>query len=398
MSTSNAARGIPRALTVAHLVQPVEGGVARVVTDLVRAQTEAGLRAVVLCPSGGPLTRAAEAAGAETRLWLAGRKPGADLPWEVFCAARLLRRLRPDVVHLHSAKAGLAGRLAVRGRVPTVHQPHAWSFQAVGGPTAAWARRWERHAARWTARLLCVSEAERETGLRAGIDGRYAVVPNGIETDRYPHAGGVARRQARAALSAVHALPQRVPLVVCVGRLTRQKGQDLLLRAWPEVAARVPGARLALIGDGPERDALRRAAGPGVLVAGHSDDVLPWYVAADVVVQPSRWEGMALAPLEAMAVGRPVVVTDVGGARECLPDGHQARCLVPPEDPGALAGALAALLGDAHLRRVLGDEAAAHVRAAHDVRRTAAACVRLYRELTTVVPPRAPEAKEYTRR
>ncbi|NEA48622.1 glycosyltransferase, partial [Streptomyces sp. SID10815] len=71
--------------------------------------------------------------------------------------------VRPDLVHAHSAKAGLAGRLAVRGRIPTVFQPHAWSFEAVGGATAALALRWERWGTRWAARTVCVSEAERAT-------------------------------------------------------------------------------------------------------------------------------------------------------------------------------------------------------------------------------------------
>ncbi|RBM05601.1 glycosyl transferase family 1 [Streptomyces sp. PT12] len=394
---SDLRRRVPK--TVMHLVQPVDGGVARVVTDLVRAQTTNGMRAVVACPSGGWLERAAAAAGAEVRLWLAERGPGLNLPWEAACAARVIRRARPDVVHLHSAKAGLAGRLALRGRLPTVFQPHAWSFEAVGQPGDRLAAGWERFGARWAHRVLCVSEAERARGERAGVAARWAVIPNGVDLERFSPAGGVARRQARAALAAVHALPQRAPLVVCVGRLCHQKGQDTLLRAWPWVTARLPEARLALVGEGPEGNALRSAAPPSALFAGHSDDIKPWYAAADVVVLPSRWEGMALAPLEAMAAGRPVVLTDVGGARETLPPGHAPHCLVPPDDPAALGAALAALLGDAERCRVLGEQAAAHARGAHDVRRAADACGRLYLELLNGEDPgpeAAPEAREFS--
>ncbi|MEO3751660.1 glycosyltransferase [Streptomyces sp. B6B3] len=371
--------------TVLHLAQPGTGGVARVVADLVREQTVQGLRAIVLCPPGGQLERAAAAAGAEVGCWLAERNPGPNLPWETALAARAIRRARPDLVHMHSSKAGLAGRLALRGRLPTVFQPHAWSFEAVEGVGARLALGWERRAAAWTDRVLCVSERERATGEAAGIRARWSVIPNGIDLDRHPVADGIARRQARAALAAVHALPQRAPLVVCVARMCRQKGQDVLLRAWPEVAARVPGAQLALVGDGPEHDRLRstaaRQAVPGVLFVGHTDDTLPWYAAADLVVLPSRWEGMALTPLEAMAVGRPVLLTDVGGARESLPPEHWAECLVPPGEPGPLARGIVALLDDPPRRRTLAREALARVRAAHDLRRTAAACSRLYAEL-----------------
>ncbi|MEW1777498.1 glycosyltransferase [Streptomyces sp. NPDC086777] len=364
---------------VLHLAQPVEGGVARVVLDLAKAQLTAGLRVMVACP-GGELAERARELGAEVRGWHADRSPGAGLPDEVCRLGRLLDDVRPALVHAHSAKAGLAGRLAVRGRVPTLFQPHAWSFEAVGGATAALALRWERWGARWAHRVVCVSEAERTTGMRAGIRARYTVVPNGIDTGHFTPAGpehpagpvgpaGAGERTAGA------------PLVVCVGRLCRQKGQDVLLRAWPEVLRRVPDARLALVGDGPDRDALRRLAPGSVEFVGPVADVRPWYRAADLVVLPSRWEGMALAPLEALACGRPVLVTDVDGARESLPPGHAARCLVPPGRPGALAGAVAALLLAPELRASLGGRGRRHVLSTHDVRRTAEAVAELYREL-----------------
>ncbi|MFG2938232.1 glycosyltransferase [Streptomyces sp. NPDC048282] len=351
---------------VLHLTQPVEGGVARVVLDLAKAQLTAGLRVTVACP-GGELAASARNLGAEVRPWQAERSPGTGLRDEVRRLARLLDEVRPELLHAHSAKAGLAGRLAVRGRVPTVFQPHAWSFEAVGGATAALALRWERWGARWAHQVVCVSEAERATGVRAGVRAPYAVVPNGIDTERFTPGASPHGRTG--------------PLVVCVGRLCRQKGQDLLLQAWPEVLRRVPDARLALVGDGPDQEALRRIAPASVEFPGAVTDVVPWYRAADLVVLPSRWEGMALAPLEAMACGRPVLVTDVDGARESLPPAHAAHCLVPPGRPGALAGAVAGLLLDPALRASLGERGRRHVLSTHDVRRTAQAVAGLYREL-----------------
>ncbi|MET7284471.1 glycosyltransferase [Streptomyces sp. NPDC005573] len=390
---------------VLHLAQPVDGGVARVVRDLVRAQLAAGLRVTAGCPGGGLASDLREL-GADVRPWQAVRSPGPGLPGEVRRLARLIAEVRPDLVHAHSAKAGLAARLALRGRVPTVFQPHAWSFEAAGGITGALALAWERRAARWAHRVVCVSEAERATGLRAGVRASYAVVPNGVDVARFhpglpqgpagpdPYAGS----PARAALSARAALlpdlgPAR-PLVVCVGRLCRQKGQDVLLRAWDQVLRAVPDARLVLVGDGPDREALRRAAHPDVLFAGAVADPLPWYRAADLVVLPSRWEGMALAPLEALACARPVVLTEVDGARESLPPGLAAHCLVPPEAPSALAGAVVGLLSDAPLRASLGDRGRRHVLSTHDVRHTAARVADLYRELLGVRPPVPSECRE----
>ncbi|MYS77078.1 glycosyltransferase, partial [Streptomyces sp. SID5926] len=165
---------------VLHLTQPVDGGVARVVADLTRAQLAAGLRVVVACPAGGLADRL-RALGADVRHWPSTRSPGPALAEEVRRLVRVVEDVRPDLVHAHSAKAGLAGRLAVRGRIPTVFQPHAWSFEAVGGAAGLLALGWERWAARWTARTVCVSEAERLRGTRAGLRGPWTVIPNGID-------------------------------------------------------------------------------------------------------------------------------------------------------------------------------------------------------------------------
>ncbi|MDN3264769.1 glycosyltransferase [Streptomyces sp. CSDS2] len=390
---------------VLHVAQPVDGGVARVVLDLSRAQLAAGLRVAVACP-GGALATGLREVGAEVWDWPAGRSPGPGLPGEVRRLVRLLDEVRPDLVHAHSAKAGLAARLAVRGRVPTVFQPHAWSFEAVGGLTAALAVRWERWGAPWADRVVCVSAAERATGLRAGVRAAYRVIPNGIDTTRFspasasppvfpaptappPLVGGHRRAGGEAG-------PAGLPLVVCVGRLCRQKGQDVLLRAWETVLQTLPQARLALVGDGPDREALRRRAHPSVQFTGAVADVLPWYRAADLVVLPSRWEGMALVPLEALGCARPVVLTDVDGARESLPQALATHCLVPPEDSVALARVITALLSDPPLRAALGAQGRRHIVSQHDVRHTAARMTAVYRELLTDAPPRTGRRPTHT--
>ncbi|MER7001120.1 glycosyltransferase [Streptomyces sp. NPDC000410] len=366
-----------------HVVQPVDGGVARVVTDLVTDQIRTGLRVAVACPRGG-LADAVRGLGAEVHAWRAARSPGPLLPAEVRQLGRLVARVRPYLVHAHSAKAGLATRLAVRGRIPTVFQPHAWSFEAVGGVTARLARRWERYGARWADRIVCVSEAERRTGERAGIAARWTVIRNGVDTERFRPPPERPEGGPRPLPPLVADLPVSAPLVVCVGRLCRQKGQDVLLSAWEQVLRRLPNACLVLVGDGPDDDLLRSSAPASVRFAGSAPDAAPWYRAADLVVLPSRWEGMALAPLEAMACGRPVVVSDVDGARESLPPGHALFCLTPPEDPYALATAVSDLLLNAPLRTTLGRQGHQHVLSAHDVRHTADAVAQVYRDMADV--------------
>ncbi|MFD8572922.1 glycosyltransferase [Streptomyces sp. NPDC057694] len=354
---------------VLHVTQPVDGGVARVVADLVRSQRAAGMQVSVACPASGELPGRLAALGCEVLEWEASRAPGRGVPGECRRLARVVRRTRPQIIHAHSAKAGLVSRLVVRGRIPTVFQPHAWSFEAVGGLGARLALTWERRGARWASRLICVSRAEQRTGSEHGIEAPWRLVPNGVDLKRFSPEGPAADAAGAG------------PLVVCVGRLCRQKGQDVLVEAWRDVLADVPGARLVLVGDGPDLDRLRAAAPPSVLFAGAVEDPAPWYRAADLVVLPSRWEGIALAPLEAMACGKPVLLTDVDGARESLPPPLAPRCLAPPDDPAALARALSGLLRDADALRALGRAAQGHVHAHHDVRRTAGAVTDVYREL-----------------
>ncbi|MYW63785.1 glycosyltransferase [Streptomyces sp. SID8379] len=358
---------------VLHVTQPVDGGVARVVADLVRMQRAAGMRVSVACPASGGLPESLAAEGCEVLRWEASRSPAKGLLREGRRLAEVVSRVRPDVIHAHSAKAGLITRLVVRGRVPTVFQPHAWSFAAVAGTEARLARAWERRGARWASRLLCVSRAEQRTGTSNGIEAQWRLVPNGVDLERFrpagPSDGTIPRPSAPG------------PLVVCVGRLCRQKGQDVLVEAWRDVVREVPRARLVLVGDGPDAARLRAVAPSSVSFEGAVDDPVPWYRAADLVVLPSRWEGIALAPLEAMACGSPVLVTDVDGARESLPPRLASQCLTRPDDPAAITRDLVRLLSDAEGLRTLGRAAHRHVRAHHDVRRTAAAVADVYGEL-----------------
>jgi glycosyltransferase involved in cell wall biosynthesis len=365
-------------LTVLHVSQPTDGGVARYVEDAVADQVGRGWRVVVAAPSYGDLASRIEAAGAKHVDWTASRTPGPGSLLDTFRLARIVEREQPALVHLHSSKAGLAGRLAIRGRRTTVFQPHAWSFEAVRGPVRAGALLWERRAARWAAAILCVSEGERRRGEEAGVAAIWRVIRNGVDLEVWPEASPEERSAARRRL----ALDER-PTVVCVGRLSRQKGQDILLRAWPAIVSSVPEAQLVLVGDGPDRESLRRQAGESVQLVGERADVGDWLAAADVVAFPSRWEGMSIGMLEAMASGRSIVASDVPGAQEAL--GREAGAVVPPEDTVLLANAIVTRLQDPAQGAAEGRAARESAERSHDLKATTAALEELYEELLGAV-------------
>lgn len=329
-------------MRVLHVAQPVDGGVAGVAVALVADQQRRGWDVSVACPSSGLLPDLLRKNDIQTHGWPATRSPDLATIAEVRALARILRTVQPDVVHLHGSKAGLAGRLAIRGRTPTIFQPHLWSFQADLGITVRPARLWERFAARWTHRFVCVSDDERQAGEAAGVAGSFAVIHNGVDVDEIrPRDHSDAR--ARLGLGSG-------PTAVCVARLAPLKGQDMLLDGWSDVLEAVPDARLVLVGDGPSRERLQTdhpvSSDPSVHWVGNSGRPADYMAAADVVVVPSRAEGMALVPLEAMASGRSLVAFDAGGVRESVGD---AGIVLPVGDVGGLSREIIRRLTDSEL-------------------------------------------------
>ena len=328
-----------------HAAQPTDAGVARYVAAATRDQLARGWRVVVACPSGGQLSAELTAAGVPRLHWPATRSPSVDTVGETQRLRQLIDQVEPDVVHLHSAKAGLAGRLAVRGTRRTLFQPHGWSWLAARAATARGALAWERFAARWTDVCVCVGDGEAAEARDRRIRIRHVVVRNGVDLTNFAPADEQSRAAARHRLG----IDRHVPLAVCLGRVTRQKGQDVLVTAWPQVREHCPTATLCIVGDGDLLPSLRRGGTqPGVRFVPSVTDPRPWYAAADVVVLPSRWEGLSLTVLEALASGRSVVVADIPGLAEVVIPAVGAR--VAAGDVRALAQALARRLTDAELR------------------------------------------------
>jgi glycosyltransferase involved in cell wall biosynthesis len=273
---------------------------------------------------------------------------------------RLFRRERPDLVHTHTSKAGFLGRLAARlARVPrVVHTPHGHVFYGgyYGSALTAAFVRLERVAARWTDRLVVLTERGAEEHLARGVGraGQYVAIPSGVDVEAL-RARAPGRGVARAGLG----LPLEAPVIVGIGRLVPVKGFDVLVASIPKTCGHAPALRVLLVGDGPERPALEdRARALGVSghlsITGAREDVVPYIAAADVLAAPSRNEGMGRVLVEAMALGVPVVGTRVGGIPSVL-DGGRCGVLVPADDPEALADALIELLKDPARREKLGD-------------------------------------------
>jgi glycosyltransferase involved in cell wall biosynthesis len=246
---------------------------------------------------------------------------------------RAVRRLRPDLVHTHLVHADVYGALAARRLVSTKHNDDP--FRA--GPF----RHVERLLAARVERVIAITEQlARFQVERVGLPAeKVTVIHYGLDVPPEPWGS-----------NPPDAVPAEARVLLCVARLEPQKGVDVAVRALPAVRERHPHAALVVLGEGPQRAGLEELAGTlgvadAVYLLGRVPDVAAWLGRAAVLVHPARWEGFGLALLEAMLAGVPVVASRVSSIPEIVVDG-ETGVLVPPDDPAALADAVASILTD----------------------------------------------------
>jgi glycosyltransferase involved in cell wall biosynthesis len=327
-----------------------------------------GWRNVLVCPAGSTAAVAATARGIETR----HASMGNDLDLVSLLALRdAIRATEADLVHLHTGRATWLGGLA------------AW----LAGVPAITTRRMDRPVAHgWRTRLRYERLVERVVAISPAVkrcltDGgvpelRVSVIPSAVDPSRLRPLR--TRDEVRQGLEA----SAESAVLLVLAALVRRKGVDVLVRALEMLAKDGLRPLLWIAGEGPERsslEALAREAGLAerARFLGRRSDVPDLLGACDVVVVPSRREGLGVAALEAMATGRPVIASAVGGLAEAVVD-LRTGLLVPPEDPAALARALAELLRDPALREALGREGSRRVAESYSAEQMVESYVRLY--------------------
>lgn len=345
---------------VCHVITKLElGGAQEVAMQVVSGLDRRRFRPVLLAGPGGLLTDEAHALkGVEVRTipsLVREIRPLQDLCalWELVGA---FRRLRPKIVHTHSSKAGILGRVAAwLAGVPCIlHTIHGY------GVTPAqpfWLQRGvialEWVVGRVTTHWIAVSQADRRQGIEWGLftASKVSVVRPGIDPAAFAGRIDVTERDRLRAMLGVG--PDQL-LVGTVSCLKPQKAPEDFIRVAALVCQRVPAAKCVLVGDGamrPQIEAMLEAEGlrERVTLLGWRRDVASLLKAFDVFVLTSRWEGLPCAILEARASRIPIVATRVGGAAEAIVEGIQGT-LCPVGDVRAMAGRVCQILGDERLR------------------------------------------------
>ncbi len=302
---------------------------------------------------------------------------------------RLVKRLgelRPDIVHTHSSKAGIIGRWAAdRARVPViVHTIHGLAFTASTSRVVnSVYRTLERTTAPLTTKIVCVADAMREQSLAAGVGtpDQYVTVYSGMETAAFI-SPGVGRAETRRRLG----LEDHHIAVGTIARLFHLKGHDDLIDIAPQLCREFPELRFLWVGDGLLREfferriAQLRLTDRFILAGLVPPGTVPELTAAmDVLVHPSRREGLARALPQGSLAGKPVVTYDIDGNREALADGRTGF-LLPAFDKEKLAQSIRVLLADPALRASMGEAGRAFALARFDAKAMVAALERVYGE------------------
>jgi len=333
-----------------QVFEPPDGGVAEHVVQLTEGLVEFGNEVHVAGPAHADVRKSLEGSVRYHLLPFVrsyGRpERDASAFWQI---RRILKAERIELLHAHSSKAGVLGRLAARlGNVPCVYTPHCYPFIGEVSPARqAFAAAVERALGPLATRTICVCADERDQALTKGLGPpeRLSVIYNGVAPC--------------PAITAEPALRIGRPGEVVVGAVAvhrRQKGIDRLLEAAPEILDRCPQIRIVIVGNGPLLDTHRQQAetlGLQSRVDFHAFHAPParYLLALDIFVLPSRWEAFPIAVLEAMSCGATVVATDAGGTREAL--GPDAGVLVPNGDRSALADAIVELGSSAQRRAAI---------------------------------------------
>jgi glycosyltransferase involved in cell wall biosynthesis len=367
---------VDAAVRLTYLVDsPTYGGAERSIVQLL-SRLPAGFVTTVVASSPVPAPLAAAAGDRILPI------PGPTRSWRLFRpAVAALRRIRPDLVHVNcidprSNRALLAAARA--SGAPAVATVHMTGDCGAAAQAVALGRLYRGLEA-----VIAVSDEIRSLLVdRLGVpEGDARVITNGVEPA--PLAGRVRDGAARDGDG-----PSKPLRVGGVGRLTGQKGWDVLVEATRRLTAEGTPLAVTVAGDGRDRASLEaRAAGLPVEFVGFRHDVGSFLTGLDVFCLPSRAEGLPLALLEALMAGLPAVTTTVGAIPEAV---GTAAVLVPPGDPDALAAALRRLARDPAGRRRLGARAAAVARDRFDVSRTVAEVAAVYAEVLGPRPAGGP--------
>jgi len=339
-------------------VAQAAGGVQKHILHLVKGLNKERFEVIGAHPSAEPFRKAnIKTVAIDMRRQI---NPVCDLS-SFFKIFNLIRKEKFDIVHTHSSKAGFLGRLAARmlGTPVILYTPHAFAFDRPEKLSFQeifylWL---ERLAGRWCDMIVAVSESERDLALRHKVASpdKITAINNAIDPCEFAHISTEDNIRKRQSLG----VDEKTKIVITTARLSRQKAPLDFVKAAKYVVERKSDVRFFIAGDGPLIKRTKTFIKENrledyVILLGWRADVKELVSISDVFILTSLWEGMPYAIMEAMALKKPIVATNVTGTRDLIKDGYNGY-LVPPDRPEALGEKVLKLLRDPHLSREMGN-------------------------------------------
>ena len=294
---------------------------------------------------------------------------------------RIIKQLKPDIVYAHSSKAGAFARIADLGlNNKVIYNPHGWAFNMQQSAKKQEMYKWvEKLSADFCDKIVCISDAERESALREKIckPSKLQVIYNGIDLEEIEKAASMSRVQL--------GIPEDAFVVGMVGRLSKQKAPDTFVKAAKLIKEKIPNAFFLMVGDGELRGQIEGLInqydlGSSFLITGWVDNPTAYMKIMDVGMLLSRWEGFGLVLPEYMACGVPIVATNVDAIPNIVKDGVNGM-LVGKDDYSKAADAVDRLFEQPNLTSSLVKDANNIVKTKFDGKRVEQNTELLYKEL-----------------
>lgn len=332
--------------------------------DLVATLDRTQFDPIVLAFTDGPMITALQ--HMQVPAYVIGSEKAFDITvWKQ--VKRFLQQQEVDLVHVHGTRANTNVLWAARSlQLPLVYTIHGWSFHEGLHPVMKRARiAAEKYITRHAQVNICVSESNRQTGLKAFGQFNAEVVKNGVNPQKFNPAAVYPDVKAACGIPADHLV------VGYIARMTLQKDPINMIRAFATVAAQVKDITLLMVGGGELKQAAMDTArqlgiSNRVVFQDFRQDVPAVLSAMDIFCLPSLWEGFPIGVLEAMAMGKAVIASDVDGTREAVDHEHNGL-LVPPSNTTALASAIIRLSQDFSLRHRLQKQAINTIQSTYNV-------------------------------
>lgn len=340
-------------MTIVHITQGTTGGLYTYITDLMLSLRDRGCSQILFCPDEGPLIGKIKRKGFDVEVIHAVReisplsdlKAGAEI-------SKAIKHYAPDVIHLHSSKAGALGRLTFPG-IPVVYTPHGWSFNmAVSHLKQSIYALTERVLTPSTDRIVAISKYEYDSAIANNICGpeKIILIENAINLESFKPVNSDLRLELRKR----YGVADDEILIGSVGRLTESKDPKMFV----EIADAFKGnkkLKFMWVGDGELSDeihayAKEKGVDDRIIFVGWTEQVGAHMQAMDIGLHTASWEGFGLVIAEFMATGIPVVSSNVGGILEIIDDGYTGF-LCGHDDLDSYVSSIKRLISDDELRR-----------------------------------------------